>query len=69
VNDGLLYASRSFAFVHNQMLAGSLLVFTPALVAGLLLHQGLFGVWLAKALLNASRLSTGTWLILAEFLR
>ena len=69
VNDGLLYANQSFRFVRNQMLVGAVLVFAPALVGGLLADQGLFGVWLAKALLNVWRLASGTWLILSDLLR
>lgn len=69
VFDGLLYAGQYFAFVRNQMISGIALIFAPALAAGLWTHQGLFGVWLAKALLNAWRLSLAVVLVSRRMVR
>ena len=48
------------------MLLGTLLVFAPALALALRHGEGLFGVWGAKALLNAWRLLSAVCVILTR---
>jgi hypothetical protein len=51
------------------MIVGTAIVFVPALLIGLHEEEQLFGVWLAKALLNVWRLLSAVWLLQARFLR
>lgn len=68
VYDGLLYASQSFAFVRNMMLAGFVVVFCPILaIANWGLHT-LWSVWAAKAALNTWRLCAAIWRIHGQLL-
>ena len=63
VYDGLLYASQSFAFTRNVMLIGFCLVFCPIITIAQYTVKALWGVWLAKALLNLARLVGGIYRI------
>ena len=67
VYDGLIYATKSFAFVRKLMLAGALLLFAPLLAGGWVLYRTLFAVWVAKAALNAWRCAGAVWLIEVHF--
>ena len=58
VYDGLLYATRSFAYVRNALALGMLLVFAPALALVLSRAHTLLGIWAAKACLNSWRCAT-----------
>ena len=63
IYDGLLYASQSFAFTRNVMLWGFCTVFLPLIIAVQWEVKALWGVWTAKAALNACRLLGGAYRI------
>lgn len=63
IYDGLLYASQSFAFTRNVMLLGFSVVFVPLIIAVQWQVKALWGVWVAKAALNACRLLGGAYRI------
>ena len=56
--DGLLYATRSFAYVRNALAAGVLLLFAPALAVTVTYAHTLLGIWGAKVGLNGWRCLT-----------
>ena len=58
VYDGLLYATRSFAYVRNALAAGVLLLFAPALGVTVTYAHTLLGIWGAKVGLNGWRCLT-----------
>lgn len=68
VYDGLLYASQAFAFVRSQMLLGLVFVFLPALAINMHFLHSLAAIWIAKACLNAWRMSTAAYHVHVHFL-
>lgn len=61
VYDGLLYATRSFAYVRNALAVGVLALYVPAVVITMSYApqaQRLLALWAAKALLNCWRCAT-----------
>ena len=63
IYDGLLYASQSFKFTRNIMMCGFSLVFLPLILLVQWQVQTLWGIWAAKAALNACRLLGGVYRI------
>lgn len=69
VYDGLMYASQSFTFIRNYMLAGFFLVFCPLLTIEIIFWDALWGVWIANAAINAWRAAGAAYLIHFIFMR
>ena len=69
VYDGLIYATKSFAYVRNLMLVGCLFVFAPLLAATFVETRTLLWIWASKAVLNSWRLVWAVRLIHVKFRR
>ena len=69
VYDGLIYATKSFAYVRNVMLGGCLGVFAPLLATAFVEGHTLLWIWAAKAVLNGWRLVWAVRLIHVVFRR
>jgi Na+-driven multidrug efflux pump len=68
VLDGFVYATQSFVFIRNLMLASVLLWFFPALAIGQsMFNHSLLAVWVAKAGLNGLRCVGACWLMFVSF--
>lgn len=67
VLDGFVYATQSFVFIRNLMLASVLLWFFPALLIGSVVEHTLLAVWVAKAGLNLLRAVGALWLMYSYF--
>ena len=61
--DGVLYATRSFAYIRNALTVGFMLIFAPALALVVGSTHSLLGVWTAKATLNIWRCATALYRI------
>lgn len=69
VYDGLMYASHSFIYIRNYMVAGFLFVFIPFLSWEVLRLKALWAVWMAKLMYNIWRAIGGAILIHFIFLK
>ena len=69
VYDGLMYASQSFTFIRNYMLAGFFFIFCPLLAFEMAFWDTLWGVWIANAAINAWRAAGAAYLIHFIFMR
>ena len=69
VYDGIIYATKSFAYVRNLMMFGSLVIFFPMLIGGFLIYKTLLAILVAKSCLNLVRCLGAIWLIEFHFRR